>query len=372
LAGFEAAPPAVEAKQQPEANRQARRKARADSVRADRTGKSGKAGKAGKSGKSFVAAFLSKVAGETKSRSPAGAASRAPAAGAAKLSVSAAAEKAARPGRRPAPARSTSLPPDAAALPGGGGVGGAGHPAGKEAARAAAAVQGRNAKTGPRVQPRLVVLDLRRAAAVKKPQVRTAPAPEARSEATARGETPEFRLAARPAAGPAADLALPAAPEQASQPSRNAGAQIPQSLLRAWQEKMVPEVVRHTGIIVRDGGDGEIRLILKPETLGNVRIRITINNNSVEGRIVVENNSVKELFDASLDNLKASLRQEGFQSASLEVSVGNQRTRQEAENRQQVLTRLDIRPEEVSQEFDRLVPQAIAWPGGDFRVNLVV
>jgi flagellar protein FlbC len=135
---------------------------------------------------------------------------------------------------------------------------------------------------------------------------------------------------------------------------------------------MIPEVVKRTGIIVRDGGEGEIRLILKPESLGNVRIRITIENNSVEGRIVVENNSVKELFDASLDNLKASLRQEGFQSASLEVSVGNQRTRQEAENRQQAVSSLELEREEAADEFDRFVPPAGVWAGAEYTVNLVV
>jgi flagellar hook-length control protein FliK len=92
-----------------------------------------------------------------------------------------------------------------------------------------------------------------------------------------------------------------------------------------FEQRFIPEVVKQTGIILRDGGNGEIRLVLKPENLGSIRIRLALSESSLEGRIVVDNNSVKELVESSLDNLKNALRLEGYQT-NLEVSVGHRRS----------------------------------------------
>jgi flagellar hook-length control protein FliK len=92
-----------------------------------------------------------------------------------------------------------------------------------------------------------------------------------------------------------------------------------------FQSRFIPEVVKQTGIILKNGGAGEIRLVLKPENLGSVRIRVSLTESSLEGRIVVDNNSVKELVESSLDNLKNALRLEGYQT-NLEVSVGHRRS----------------------------------------------
>jgi len=83
------------------------------------------------------------------------------------------------------------------------------------------------------------------------------------------------------------------------------------------------ELTRAAGIILRDGG-GEIKLTLKPESLGSVRIRMNLVDNAIEGRIIVDNTAVKHVFEGSLDSLMRALTAEGFQTASLQVSVGGQ------------------------------------------------
>ena len=111
----------------------------------------------------------------------------------------------------------------------------------------------------------------------------------------------------------------------AAEAARGGPASQPSALPRSLQERLVPELVRHAGIILRDGGEGEIRLVLRPENLGSVRIRLQLGESSLEGRIVVDNRDVKELLDANLEQLKTALRQEGYASANIDVTVSGGR-----------------------------------------------
>jgi flagellar hook-length control protein FliK len=174
-------------------------------------------------------------------------------------------------------------------------------------------------KTEPKA--RVVVLDLRK----------STPEKERVHEHPGEAKSAVFRTGERnvPAEGQDRDLSIlirshsqsqdrgtmPAAP--AARPDRPAA---------SFEQRFIPEVVKQTGIVLKNGGEGEIRLVLKPENLGSLRIRLSLGESSLEGRIVVDNNSVKELVESSLDNLKNALRMEGYQTANLEVSVGHRRS----------------------------------------------
>jgi len=90
------------------------------------------------------------------------------------------------------------------------------------------------------------------------------------------------------------------------------------------KEEGIPRIVRQSGIVLKDGQQGEIRLILQPESLGKVRIRLNLQENHIAGRIIVENSTVKDAFNSTLEDLSRALRESGFDSASLEVSVEGQ------------------------------------------------
>jgi flagellar hook-length control protein FliK len=111
--------------------------------------------------------------------------------------------------------------------------------------------------------------------------------------------------------------APPRSPASATSPTPLSGSVL--------QERLLPEIVHQAGIVLRDGGEGEIRLVLKPEHLGSVRIRLQLGESSLEGRIVVDNSNVKELLDAHLEQLKNALRQEGYASANIDVTVSGGR-----------------------------------------------
>lgn len=169
-----------------------------------------------------------------------------------------------------------------------------------------AEVQAVGARREPRpAQARVFVLDLRSAEGENPGEPRRA------SAAPERAETPGFErvMMARESGSSGAG---------ARSPGSGSGSALPGSAL---QERLLPEIVHQAGIILRDGGEGEIRLVLKPEHLGSVRIRLHLGESSLEGRIVVDNSNVKELLESNLEGLKSALRQEGYATANIDVTV---------------------------------------------------
>lgn len=169
-----------------------------------------------------------------------------------------------------------------------------------------AEVQAVGARREPRpAQARVFVLDLRSAEGENPGEPRRA------SAAPERAESPGFErvMMARESGSSGAG---------ARSPGSGSGSALPGSAL---QERLLPEIVHQAGIILRDGGEGEIRLVLKPEHLGSVRIRLHLGESSLEGRIVVDNSNVKELLESNLEGLKSALRQEGYATANIDVTV---------------------------------------------------
>jgi flagellar hook-length control protein FliK len=82
------------------------------------------------------------------------------------------------------------------------------------------------------------------------------------------------------------------------------------------------EIVQNAHIVLRDGDTGIIRLRLKPESLGNVKIELNLSENNISGRIVVESDEAKSAFERNMNDLADAFRQGGFDSARLEVAVG--------------------------------------------------
>ncbi len=155
--------------------------------------------------------------------------------------------------------------------------------------------------------PRVQVVDLR------------TPAARSASEGTSStSRAGAFHDALPVAAKPeAAGRDVPTAPGARDASSARGTAATPLERIR---ELTGGDLVKTAGIILRDGG-GEIRLTLKPESLGSVRIRLRLADNGIEGRIVVDNQAAKQVFDAGLDALARALAADGFQTASLDVSV---------------------------------------------------
>ena len=129
------------------------------------------------------------------------------------------------------------------------------------------------------------------------------------------------------------------------------------------------ELLKASTMVLRDGG-GEIRLVLKPESLGSVRIRMNVTDNSIDGKIIVDSSAVKQVFDGNIDALKRALTAEGFQMGSLQVSVGGQgafENRQGQEREKPAAVR-----RVAAEDFQRNIPGVENLSLGELMVNLFV
>jgi hypothetical protein len=84
-----------------------------------------------------------------------------------------------------------------------------------------------------------------------------------------------------------------------------------------------PNIVKQAAIVLRDGGEGTIRLSLKPETLGKVKIHLEMAENKVTGHIFVENEEALRAFEKEIHTLEQAFRDSGFADASLDTALGS-------------------------------------------------
>ena len=75
--------------------------------------------------------------------------------------------------------------------------------------------------------------------------------------------------------------------------------------------------------MLKNGDSGLIRLRLKPESLGDVKIELNLSDKNISGKIVVQSDEAKHAFERNMNDLADAFRQGGFDSARLEVSVGS-------------------------------------------------
>ncbi len=182
-------------------------------------------------------------------------------------------------------------------------------------------------------EPKVAVLDLRRSAESKR-QASAKPEASAQAEdgvkeasreakaggqGTGRELVRELSLDARPAGeAPAA----PKAEGAAAAGGRDFSALLAERMREAWNG----EIVKSAHIVLRDGDAGTIRLRLRPESLGNVKVELNLTDNNISGRITVESDEAKSAFERNMNELADAFKQGGFDSARLEVAVGGSGT----------------------------------------------
>ena len=84
------------------------------------------------------------------------------------------------------------------------------------------------------------------------------------------------------------------------------------------------EFVRTGSIILRDGNVGTINLVLHPESLGNVKISLELNDKLVSAQIQVASEEAFQAFKDSISSLKQAFAESGFDTGAFDLSwAGN-------------------------------------------------
>jgi len=82
------------------------------------------------------------------------------------------------------------------------------------------------------------------------------------------------------------------------------------------------QIVQRAAVQVKSG-QGEMRIDLKPEFLGHVRLQIVTENQQVSVRILTELPMVRDMIESSIQQLKSDLQQQGLQVERVEVAVSD-------------------------------------------------
>ena len=134
------------------------------------------------------------------------------------------------------------------------------------------------------------------------------------------------------------------------------------------------EIVRQVKVVLNRSDAGEVRINLRPDNLGRVRVRIRLEENRLTGRIFVESAAAREAFRNALDGLQTKLVESGFGAADLELAWddGASSFAREDGNRSSQGDDAERR-RAAADEFEQTVPVFSADGNtGESRVNLVV
>lgn len=76
----------------------------------------------------------------------------------------------------------------------------------------------------------------------------------------------------------------------------------------------------------------EVKMILKPEQLGEVSLKIATQNGIVTAQFIAENQKVKEIIEANFNQLKDMLNEQGIDVGALEVNVSGDESQETTYN----------------------------------------
>jgi flagellar hook-length control protein FliK len=94
-------------------------------------------------------------------------------------------------------------------------------------------------------------------------------------------------------------------------------------LTRQLDGGLSSDIVKQATMVLKDGGQGVIRLSLKPEMLGSVKIRLEMSENKVMGYIIVDSGDALHAFDKAVPSLEQAFKDSGFETATLNASLSN-------------------------------------------------
>jgi flagellar hook-length control protein FliK len=101
------------------------------------------------------------------------------------------------------------------------------------------------------------------------------------------------------------------------------------SAYRTLEQSVMEQVQDRLNGIVRTSGTTQVRLLLRPESLGEVQLRVQVDGDVVMAKITVENQQVKQIIESNMQMLRNALSENNLQAGSFDVNV-NQGSQEQA------------------------------------------
>ena len=112
-----------------------------------------------------------------------------------------------------------------------------------------------------------------------------------------------------------------------------------QAMLTEQLQHNAPDFVKAGTVVLKDNNQGTINMILKPESLGNVKVKLNLSDKVITGEITVHSQEAYDAFKESIGSLKEAFQQSGFETAGFELNLAsdgsNQNHGSAAEGQQQ-------------------------------------
>jgi flagellar hook-length control protein FliK len=152
------------------------------------------------------------------------------------------------------------------------------------------------------------------AAALQSQVSTTAPQPGQQAQ-------PTVQVVPAAAAGPAA--------RAAESPARPAETEAPR--LPLPPERVVNQVIRAARLSIGEGRE-EIKLLLKPESLGWIKMKVTVEGQNVTARITVEHEGVRDLLEGNVRQLQQALNNQNLKVGQIIIELSGDAERQARES----------------------------------------
>lgn len=108
----------------------------------------------------------------------------------------------------------------------------------------------------------------------------------------------------------------------------------------------IQQIMKQAQYMIKKGG-GESKIQLNPEGLGEIRMKVLVNDGKVNLEMTTENKETKKLLESSINELKSHLSQHKLSVDQVRVDVGTQTANDQRQNDSQNLQRqMDMRQEQ--------------------------